>query len=301
MSDAWRSTDGADHSLSALYRQELDSDLVSPGTYEFPGTAPAFAATRSGESIVLPPGGATILYREDGTAPETPGGAHPVGAVILPSAPSEAVQATVGTAEANGSSSLTIPYSFQVGASVSTTITMAFAGGYTVGEVCALAETAGSGCPHPAPAAVQGETKATTTGGSTTGLTTASVQPTPPRAHLKAPAKVLNESIVLSVSCSGSAGTSCGLKAALRTVEKLRGGKPAALAANTRSVTVGSFAANVPAGATRTITIKLNASGRALLSRFHRLPLHLTLVQALPGGSHVSLTAQNLAVTLKHR
>ncbi len=63
---------------------------------------------------------------------------------------------------------------------------------------------------------------------------------------------------------------------------------------------MGHASASVPAGATRKITIKLNAAGRALLARFHRLPMRLAVVQQA-GGSTMKVASQNVAIVSRHR
>ena len=107
------------------------------------------------------------------------------------------------------------------------------------------------------------------------------------------------------LTCAGAAGTSCTVKATLTTVETLRGAHPAALGlksgAHTRTVVVGSGALTIPAGTSRTLTVALNAGGRALLSRFHRLPLHLGGLQQDMTTGHAGILAQNLSLALKHR
>ncbi len=149
MDDTWASNDSKEHAVSALYQQEVESDLTSPGTFEFPDAAPAFAETKSGETFDLQTG-ATILYRQDGTATEAIGATHPVAGLILTSAPSEAVTATEGSAETAGSATLTLPYLLSVTPEKAGEVSISYAQGYTTGEVCSLAETAGSHCVLPA-------------------------------------------------------------------------------------------------------------------------------------------------------
>jgi Glucodextranase, domain B len=381
MSDVWQSTDSAAHAISALYVNELGSDMAVPGTYQLPGGVQAFAPTTTGATAALTATEGAILYREDGTAEEVLGGAHPVGAVILGATPAGPLQVTAGSAETKGSDSFQLPYSFEVPASGNHTLTMAFAQGYTLHEVCVLAEEANSGCQpsaaisspqagstisspsvtvsgtaadivglssvtvngHPVTVTsgawttsvplTPGANTITAVAGNQAGLTrsvTSSVTYTPvlgpqgtgtgtgtgqPRGESnngppKATAskvgatKLVKGNLTIVISCAGPAGTSCTVKASVSTVEKLRGGHPSALAAaaaHGRTVTVGTVSASIPAGSSRTLAIKLNATGRALLAHFHKLPLRLAVVQQGPSGASASVAGQILTIISKHR
>ena len=114
--------------------------------------------------------------------------------------------------------------------------------------------------------------------------------------------KLVKGNITLVIACTGPAGTSCAVKLGVSTLEKLHGGRPSALAAiaRSRTVTLGSASATIPAGSRRTITIKLNATGRALLARFHRLPMRLTVTQRGTNGTSVLIAGQSLTITAKH-
>jgi hypothetical protein len=61
-------------------------------------------------------------------------------------------------------------------------------------------------------------------------------------------------------------------------------------------VTVGAKTVTIPAGKTVTITVTLNATGRKLLSRFHKLPVHLSAVLVV-GKTRSTVIAQNLTIT----
>jgi hypothetical protein len=58
---------------------------------------------------------------------------------------------------------------------------------------------------------------------------------------------------------------------------------------------------SVPAGATRTITLKLNRTGRSLLKRFHRLPATLTVSGAKPPTRRIVFTAPKPKHKKHHR
>ncbi len=381
MTDSWSSTDGKAHTLSVLYAHELAAAAVAQGTYEFPGGAASFGTTKTGESIAVTAGEGAILYREDGEAAETIGGPHPVAAIAFDTTPSGPLEVSTGSAGASASE-FQMPYDLEVPASGERSVTMAFAQGYTLAEVGALAEQSklawqpSVAITSPMSGSTTGSASLTVSGtassqlflgsltvnGQAVGVTaghwstnvaltpgentitavatnkaglsrtaTSSVFYTPPapaeEAHTTptgpagptpgAPAataiasrvgaaRLLKGNVTVVVACNGPAGTRCALKAALTTVERLRGGHPSALsasaaAARSKRVTVGSVAATLAAGTRQTITIRLNATGRALLARFHKLPARLAVVQQDVAKAAASILAQTLTITAKHR
>jgi hypothetical protein len=112
-----------------------------------------------------------------------------------------------------------------------------------------------------------------------------------------------NGKVSFKVACKGLAGQTCKIVASLTTTEKLRGSKLLAITAKrhkrpkTRSkiVTVGATTVTIPAGKTKTITVNLNATGRKLLARYHKLPVHLSAV-FVTGSQKSTVIAQNLTV-----
>ena len=79
MSDRWSSSDGAVHTLDALYAQEGNDN--SGAAYEFPGTS-AFAATSNGQTVTLPSGSGSILIKSH-AAHSRPGRRFdPQGAIV---------------------------------------------------------------------------------------------------------------------------------------------------------------------------------------------------------------------------
>ena len=87
MTDTWKSTDGAAHSLNALYDQETVNGGKEGGAYQFPGTN-VFSATTAGETMPLPPGLGRIYYKEDSETPGKGDGEHPQGAIVYDTPPS---------------------------------------------------------------------------------------------------------------------------------------------------------------------------------------------------------------------
>jgi len=111
-----------------------------------------------------------------------------------------------------------------------------------------------------------------------------------------------NGQATFTIACHGAAGTSCKIHAEMTTVEKFRRGRVIGLTARVRSktVTVASLTLVIPAGQTVKVTLKPNGTGRSLLARFHRLPVHLTAVLEGPAGS-TAVVAQNLTIKPKRK
>ena len=150
----------------------------------------------------------------------------------------------------------------------------------------------------PAPAE---EAHATPTTTPTAPTTTPTAPTTPGAAASRLGAVKLGKGTVSVVlACSGATGRSCTIKATLSTIEKLHGGHPTALtAAHLKTVTVGSASATIPGGSRRTITIKLNATGRSLLAAFHKLPTRLAVVQQNVPKASSSILNQKLTIIVK--
>jgi Glucodextranase, domain B len=103
----------------------------------------------------------------------------------------------------------------------------------------------------------------------------------------------------LTLSCSGATGTSCAVQATLTTVEHKRKGRLLGVAAKAKTtsvkVAVGSANVTIDPGHRMTITITLNATGRKLLKRFGKLPVHLG-VTSTSQGAKTTVIAQNLLI-----
>ena len=104
--------------------------------------------------------------------------------------------------------------------------------------------------------------------------------------------------VTFTIGCQGPAGTVCTLQANLTTTERTRAGRLIGVAAAgaSRQVSVGTARASTTAGRQATFAISLNATGRKLLARFPRLPVHLTVV--LLGGP-ASSTVLTRTLTIK--
>jgi hypothetical protein len=111
-----------------------------------------------------------------------------------------------------------------------------------------------------------------------------------------------NGKVTFKIACKGLPGQSCQIASTLTTKEKLRGSRLLAISAkhrkkrpktSTKTVTTGAKTVTIPAGKTVTITVNLNATGRKLLSRYHKLPVHLSAVFV---AQKTTVIAQNLTI-----
>ncbi len=123
--------------------------------------------------------------------------------------------------------------------------------------------------------------------------------------------RVAGRTVSVTVTCSAQAAGSCAITLRLTVVETLRHGRVVAVAARRgrggvsararatarrgsmhKTVTVGSVTAHLPAGHRGTVTVALNATGRALLKRMHKLTAKLsvsgTVVGALSAQLHTA-------------
>jgi sugar lactone lactonase YvrE len=105
--------------------------------------------------------------------------------------------------------------------------------------------------------------------------------------------------VSFTVRCAANSG-GCRMIAALATTEAVHRNKVVSVSASgnheSRNVTTGTSTVPLAAGKTRTITMKLNSTGRNLLTRFKRLPTRLA-VSLLVGGqrttvAHIQLTVE---------
>jgi hypothetical protein len=294
MSDTWRSTDGLAHTVSVRYQNELTSQSKEGAAYEFPEEA-AFAQTHAGESKTLPAAG-LILYKSRLSEPEAGDGVAPQGAIVYASPPSEPLQILTGTAEPgeHGQNQFELPYEETIPAGgTSATVRIAFVQGFGLAEVRTLAEEvlasylpSEPSAPAPAPPAPP--------------VSPASAS-SPPRARAAAVGLVSGAKgkAAFTLSCSGATGTSCAVQAALTTVEHKRKGHLLGIAAKAKTtsvkVPVGGASLAIEAGHRITITITLNATGRELLERFGKLPVHLNVTSSSQGAT-ATVIAQNLVI-----
>lgn len=104
-----------------------------------------------------------------------------------------------------------------------------------------------------------------------------------PGAGLTAPPKASASGVTLTVGCTGATGRSCAVKAAVTT---LVSGRP---------VVVGTKAVTVKDGKTSTLMVRLNAKGKQLLVRTHRLAVTLK-VSSTTGGKSGTVIKRRLTL-----
>jgi Glucodextranase, domain B len=154
MSDVWRSTDGAAHTLDLLYDEELaDNRNTGGGSFEFPGK-PGFVATLKGEPVTLAAGPSAFFYKSDNTTP--PGGdaehRHPQGAIVYDRAPSGPLDVFIGSEESTetgttAENGFLMPYHGTVPAGGTYALRMAFITAFALSEVHSLVEGVIAGFP----------------------------------------------------------------------------------------------------------------------------------------------------------
>jgi hypothetical protein len=139
--------------------------------------------------------------------------------------------------------------------------------------------------------------------GGKSPVTPGPVTPTPPPAVPSATAANANGATVSqTLACAGAASQSCHLTITLTTVEHLAGARLLGVSAararsRTRRVTVGEIAVTLQAGQVATLKVPLNAIGKRLLRRLHRLPVTVTTSSTGASGQAVRLSSRRLTLT----
>jgi hypothetical protein len=305
MTDNWSSTDGDAHTLSALYEQWWGIEDREGGAFELPGSG-GFAAAATGEVASLPTGAGAIDYEEDAATPAGGDGEHPQGALVYDTAPSEPVSFHEGSAAGKatpGGTEFNMPYRATVPATGAYTLRMAFVQAYALSEVQTLTAAAEASFATPGSTpGVSAPPAGTVLGAAGPGGAV------PDTVSQRGRTGAGHGEVTFTLACAGAAGTSCEVRSSLTTVERLRRGRPIALAAHrrrsraktrTRRISVGSSTLRIPAGQRITVAIALNATGKRLLARFGHLPVHLNVV-LVGAGQPSTIIAQDLTVEPRH-
>lgn len=109
-----------------------------------------------------------------------------------------------------------------------------------------------------------------------------------------------------TITCGTASYQTCTGTLLLTTREHLAGGKITAISAakkprkTTRTVTLGGTPYSLTGGATKTLTINLNATGKKLLAKYHKLPARLT-AKAAGATSASATTTLTITTPKKHR
>ena len=158
--------------------------------------------------------------------------------------------------------------------------------------------------PPVVPGAGGGGVGSTSGGGSTPGggSAAASGHAAAARAHASGGA------VVQRLSCAGAAGQICRFRIVLTSSEHLTRSRVIAVTADAvragaisrparvKRVTVGVLAVTLHAPETRTVNIPLNATGRRLLARLHRLPLTARTVSSDQAGKSTQIGLATLTL-----
>ncbi len=129
-------------------------------------------------------------------------------------------------------------------------------------------------------------------GGSATGGSSTTAKAA--HASLLGAVSALKGKVAFTLSCVDA---SCDVQATLTTSERRDGAKLLALAARTTSkqLTVGSASLTIAAAHQQLVLITLNLAGRALLAKFGRLPVHLS-VELLGSSPVATIISSNLII-----
>ncbi len=215
LTDAWRSTDGAAHSLNALYNQETANDGKAGGAYEFPGTN-VFAATSKGQTVTLPPGLGRVLYKEDAETPSEGDGEHPQGAIVYDTPPSGAISVYRSTAAKEGYNGFEMPYQGTIPAGGSYVLNMAFIQAYKLPEVETLTSGVLAGYPPSSPPSLT-----ITSPASSVTVTTPTVTVSGTVSDTRVITSFTVDGKTVGVAANGAWSTSVALNKGANTIEAL--------------------------------------------------------------------------------
>jgi len=92
--------------------------------------------------------------------------------------------------------------------------------------------------------------------------------------------------------CAGAATATCADSLALSALETLRSGKVVAVAAKTkkRTIALGHVSASLAGGTSKTLSVSLDSTGRALLARYRSLHVKLLATETIGGKQVVAAT-----------
>jgi hypothetical protein len=93
----------------------------------------------------------------------------------------------------------------------------------------------------------------------------------------------------VSLGCAGASGTTCTGQVAVTVHERVLGSKVIAVTARThkakrKTVKVGVANYTIAAGTVKVVKVALNKRGRALLKRFHRMKVKVTVAVSTANG-----------------
>lgn len=187
-----------------------------------------------------------------------------------------------------GSNSL-VPAGLTTGFIGEPRITAGRCGDAAVVDMGAFESPAATGCPPP---------RSTSTTHTTT--TTTSTPATPQGTAGVTSMRTGQNGTEVTIACTGTAAQVCEGEGAMYTTEHLKGKKVASLSRKRKrvrkvTVLVGSAHYKLSAGRTLKLKIPLNAKGKALLRRFHRLPVRV-IVTAITSRGKVQISSRRTTI-----
>ncbi len=113
--------------------------------------------------------------------------------------------------------------------------------------------------------------------------------------------RAARNAVSVPLRCSGQAAGSCTIRLRLTVQETLHGSRVVAVAARTRrvTVTVGSSTVRLRPGQQATVKVALNATGRRLLARMHRMTVRLLVSGTVVGAISASLKSATVTLTAR--
>jgi Ca2+-binding RTX toxin-like protein len=117
-------------------------------------------------------------------------------------------------------------------------------------------------------------------------------------AHVKTKGNVAS----LTFACAGAATATCADTLVFSALETIRSGKVVAVAARTtkRTLALGHVSASLAGGTSKTLSVSLNSTGRALLARYRSLHVKLLVTETI-GGKQVVVKTLTLTFTAPKR
>jgi hypothetical protein len=137
LQDTWLSTDGAYHSLDALYDERFQSASPNSAGFSFPGSS-SFSDYALGSTITLRSGPGSIAYEEDRGVGSAGDGQHPFAAITYSSPPDGPVTFTHSDTT-GGSTGFVMPYKRTIPPGGDATVRMGFEEAYSLHELEAAA------------------------------------------------------------------------------------------------------------------------------------------------------------------
>ena len=116
--------------------------------------------------------------------------------------------------------------------------------------------------------------------------------------------KTIGTSASVAVTCRGGPGATCKVTGTLMVIETTKGGETTAIAATTKSkkkvVVLGTNTLTLEAGQAQIVAVRLNASGKRLLSHWHTIKVKLAITDSSTTVSTKTITFKARSKRRKH-